>query len=776
MSATSGGRKALKEMPMNTLIAASFDATTAADASMAVTQDSQAWTKTLPANVTRTVKLQPAVRAGAETLVDGFTASRMLSRTSAATLRQSGSGRLQEAGATTAMFRESDAFGKSRNYPTDNKGLDGMEGTNAITRGVGAIRKEGLSANPGNMEVSYRASARSEDVRIGRGNKILDMGHFAKPEDIYVPQKLPSGRQRNYRGAVTTASRAENLRMQNKYGSGGDSPARGGARMAVAKIAMKRINSKLRDVSTGRPKGEVRKKKGTKIDKSLMGHIYNVKPQEGMIHESVNKDYYRIQKEKPSWKGVGTLREQEVDIGQEVAGPVSWMSEDIRVKWRDENGREELWKVSRAAKIAAEETERETGAIMPVVEISRHPIFEEYWKYIKGENEKASKRAMMRANNRRFAMDVHTVWLTNLEHLDEFKGGLERGFGVGEVEDEEENMLQRDHGLRNARDVENIKGARSQIQSVSHKRAVGNGKGGEGEKVVEDKQEEKVWNEGVEERPLETPNLDMLVVNEEIKIDGVEGSLRLTISRMETKVRSYYDTAAVLMNGRWEVPVGGGSEGLEVGRCVNVGEDTLMLNEAKWEKKLLMDKGEWEEEEKEEGGEGGGGEAKRTGETVETLEGVDAWPAARGRGFEDVVDKTTWRIEVRDERNGDTKTVGIKEHVIMEVVERAEKKKKIKFDRKKGEGGDGMVCHRQGKRLLCGHKSYSGMVTIRLKEGGEWDENIYVEVRVDVKLRGESAESGVIDRGGKGAGKERLKRVTKTITGVEARERVKLGR
>ena len=62
------------------------------------------------------------------------------------------------------------------------------------------------------------------------------------------------------------------------------------------------------------------------------------------------------------------------------------------------------------------------------------------------------------------------------------------------------------------------------------------------------------------------------------------------------------------------------------------------------------------------------------------------------------------------------------------------------------------------------------------KEGGEWDENIYVEVRVDVKLRGESAESGVIDRSGKGAGKERLKRVTKTISGVEARERVKLGR
>jgi hypothetical protein len=319
---------------------------------MADTQDPNAWSAVLPSNVTRTVRLQPAAD---ETRVDGFTASRMLSRTNAATLRQSSSGRLQETGAATAMFRESDAFGRERNFPSDNKGMDGMEGTNAITRGLGAIRREALTAKPGNMEVAYRASTKPE-VAIGRGNKILDMGHFAKAEDMHVPQKvrlasscsrfrivrlsrvltptfpllvlpqLPSGRRRNYRGAVTTASRAEvreenggqevkerreraaevgerrsddaqfilyittfirlvmplslftsiltcrcfrssqTLKLQNKHG-GGMSPARGAPRMAAAKIAMARIDSKLKDVSTTRPKGQGRKKKRNKIAK-----------------------------------------------------------------------------------------------------------------------------------------------------------------------------------------------------------------------------------------------------------------------------------------------------------------------------------------------------------------------------------------------------------------------------------------------------------------------------------------------------------------------------
>ena len=97
-------------------------------------------------------------------------------------------------------------------------------------------------------------------------------------------------------------------------------------------------------------------------------------------------------------------------------------------------------------------------------------------------------------------MDVHTVWLTNLEHLKEFKGGLERGFGVGEIENEEDTMVQREHGLRNARDVESIKKARSQIQSVSYKRAVGEGKGGVEGEWVEEKETKRVSKEGVGER------------------------------------------------------------------------------------------------------------------------------------------------------------------------------------------------------------------------------------------------------------------------------------
>ena len=65
---------------------------------------------------------------------------------------------------------------------------------------------------------------------------------------------------------MTTASRAETLKLQNKHG-GGMSPARGAPRMAAAKIAMARIDSKLRDISTGRPKGGGGKKKRNKIAK-----------------------------------------------------------------------------------------------------------------------------------------------------------------------------------------------------------------------------------------------------------------------------------------------------------------------------------------------------------------------------------------------------------------------------------------------------------------------------------------------------------------------------
>lgn len=107
-------------------------------------------------------------------------------------------------------------------------------------------------------------------------------------------------------------------------------------------------------------------------------------------------------------------------------GPVSWCSDDIRVKWRGEREREEAWKVGRAAKIATKEMENgENGWIVPKVETERHPMHQLFWKYLKHENEQASKRAFMRAMNRRFNLDVHTIWLTNLPHLSEH-GELKR--------------------------------------------------------------------------------------------------------------------------------------------------------------------------------------------------------------------------------------------------------------------------------------------------------------------------------------------------------------
>ena len=76
-------------------------------------------------------------------------------------------------------------------------------------------------------------------------------------------------------------------------------------------------------------------------------------------------------------------------IELETMGPVSWSSDDIRVKWRDETEREKAWKMSRAAKIATEEMQEKDGYVVPHVELNRHPIHAIFWAYLKMENEMA---------------------------------------------------------------------------------------------------------------------------------------------------------------------------------------------------------------------------------------------------------------------------------------------------------------------------------------------------------------------------------------------------
>ena len=616
-----------------------------------------------PANVTRTVNLQHLPETHQQTTqMLPFQASRALSKTSSATMRQSARGRSTEMNATTAMYRNSDAFSASHNFQERNTGIDSMRGTNAITRGLGAIDPEAVSSNPSNMTLSYRRSeTRSGSLRASlqgiKGNPILDMGHFMDPSEAHdsAAYGLPNGRQSNYRGAVTTASRAEALRMQRNQRphtvAEANSPARGANFRGATKIAMNKMNTMLRSVSTthgGKEGGKGKSKPKVKIHKSLGSHVFNKKPQTGMISSSLNKDYFNIAKERPSWQDmepadqVSVAKSQPELIQLESMGPVSWSSDDIRMKWRDETEREKAWKMSRAAKIAAEEMQEKHNYIVPHVELHRHPIHTHYWSYLKLENEMASKRSLLRAKNRRFALDVHTVWLTNLPHLPEFQSGLELY---------PEPVKERSRGLKGARDVDNIKKARSQVQSVSHKRVI------QGAFFDE---EERIWKTDLTnlppppptmfERPVSCPVITPLISNEAVSIEGSDHPLLLSIHRLQSKTREYYKTAAVLVNGRWEIPASGGSEQLEPGLSVNLNDDILKLSPKK------MAEREVKKKESEEGLFGKSFEEAETvvegeemdssvlpGSTLETMKLLDSWSAATGKAFVDKVDKTEWR-------------------------------------------------------------------------------------------------------------------------------------
>ncbi|GMH51543.1 hypothetical protein TL16_g01034 [Triparma laevis f. inornata] len=751
-SAHAGSRKVLTEL-QNT--GNSLTSNTTSMNQMMETQVPafDATTSPLPANVVRTVNLQgmPERTSMKTTQLNAYQASRVLSKTSSSTLRQTYTGRATEQAATTAIYRASSAFSADRNYPTKNTGIDRMRGTNAITRGIGAIEPEAISSNPSNMTLNYRSSevqstqARSSSAsqkfrpsQTGmKGNPILDMGHFMDPADKYNPalhNKLPNGRQSNFRGAVTTASRHESLKMQRSNRPSTvatmNSPARGSSFRGATKIAMNKVNSMLRDVSTTKSKTAGNKNR-KKLHKSLDSHVFNKKATSGMISTSTNKDYYKIAKDRPAWQETEPAEIHEPAIQLESAGPVSWSSEDIRVKWRDEVQREQGWKMSRAAKIAAEEMQETQNYVVPLVEMHRHPIHALFWSYLKVENELASKRAFIRANNRRFALDVHTVWLTNLPHLPEFQSGLEL---------HPEPPPERANGLSEARDSDNIKKARSQIQSVSNKRVM---KGAYFDEV------ERVWK-----RPMESPKLTTLISNESVAIENSPHPLLLSVHRLETQMREYYETAAVLVNGRWEIPASGGSEHLEPGLSVNMSDDILKLSPKK-----LADR------DKKENSEGFFGQSfdenidavktanpadvsnpERTGSTLESMKHLDAWSAASAKAFVDLPSTTKWRFSLFDPKNGNIATTQLEESVVLSRIEQYAAKVKLQYTKADPSASTANIIHRQGSRLLCDKRFYTTMVTVMVTPGPANSNSLYIDLTATVKMPRVTKEGGSFDR------------------------------
>ncbi len=687
------------------------------------------------------------------TQVSEFNATRVLqnAKTTASTLRLSSAGRKTESLATSTMYRNSDAFAHSNNY-TKNTGIDANRGTNAITRGLGKIRPEGITTDPAQLLTSYHAS-----------KTLLDMGHFAKPQN----------RHANNRGSVTTASRAALLRRQQKErpNTVAHSPARGAPRMAVAKIAMAKMDTVLRDVPTRQPQKSQSSSKGNKFHPSLSSHPFNKSAKSGMISSEASKDYYKVQKDPPTWTTQQPAHAPLHDVALEAAGAVSWSADDIRIKWRGEKEREELWKMARAAKIASKELQNaEAGAagtqgwIVPTVEVNRHPMHDLYWRMIKHENVEASKRAVLRAKNRRFALDVHTVWLTNLSHLAEHAKILDRSVPP--------SIPARIRGLTDARDTDNIVKARSQIQSVSKKRFMaGSYFDEENRKWVTEASSLPPPPPGMRERPMSLPTLTGLVENEPVQVPGSSRTTLLSIHRMTTKRREYYETAAVLINGRWEIPKSGGSEKLEPGKSVNVSDDIVKLSPKKYEAKHSLNPS--------------GSSAPffgddypsipstRPGEILESMNELDAWAAASGKSFTDLDNPSIWRISLLDNINGEMKSVSVPEQILLERCASHAKKMQLKYDTTKSASPPKIV-HRQGARLPCGAKTFAALISVAVypSPNPTQDKAIYIDITASVKVPKPETDSQLafFDRSGSGMPDRVV--LKKKLNTYECRERL----
>ena len=688
----------------------------------------------------------------AKTQISDFAATRALKATSAVTLRQTPAGRTVESVGTSAMLRKSTAFDPEPKR--GNKGIDSMTGGNAIPTGLGGVTSDGFTTNPGTMNTTYEAK------RFDGTNTVLEMGRFGAKMN-----HVPPGRNDNNRGAITTASRAKLLKQQaatRPHTVGSSSPARGAPIRGAAKIAMARMDSTLRVASSGNTRSQSAKK----IHNSLDNHVYNKKTADGLVSSDASKSYFKIKKEKKAWQSQEapdyeeTVRRTKGQASLEAGNAVSWSADDIRIKWRGENEREEAWKVSRASVIAAKEMQNAqagaagtNGWVVPTVHMDRHPMHELYWKYVKKENVLATKRAEMRAKTRRFALDVHTVWLTNLSHLREHSQAL----GAPA-----EPNPERARGLDGARDVDNIQVARSQIQSVSADRSL---RVMDGFKFNE---ENRTWEADfattpppapeLSERPIQPPTLTALVENEPTAVPGCSGEILVSIHRFETKRRSYYETAALLVNGRWEIPKSGGAEKLEPGFSVNRDDDIVKLSPKKFQAKNNEQNGFFSEGFDEQ-------TPHREGETLESMEHLDGWCASNGKAFEDVAANTQWRISFFDQHNGEFKTVVLDEKLVLMHHKEHARKQKLKYDVTRSTRPVApIITHRQGARLHCKDKHFATLFSVSIMPGDGQDKNVYVDITATVKVTKKKKELEKDAR--------TIYKLTKRINTIECRERL----
>ena len=145
----------------------------------------------------------------------------------------------------------------------------------------------------------------------------------------------------------------------------------------------------------------------------------------------------------------------------ETQGPLSWSSTDLRTKYRSETDRLAAYTAYETALKEADTLQVESGTVVAVPEVNQHPVYVLYNELVRLESTRASNRSRARNRMRRFVLDVHTVWVTNL-------GGLEE-HGQLDTADSPKPPPKR-RALPGGRDTEAITNVSSQIQSVANQR------------------------------------------------------------------------------------------------------------------------------------------------------------------------------------------------------------------------------------------------------------------------------------------------------------------
>jgi len=103
----------------------------------------------------------------------------------------------------------------------------------------------------------------------------------------------------------------------------------------------------------------------------------------------------------------------------EHQGPTDFSIYGLKSKYRGEYEREIAWKDYQAAHGFSQTTFDDEDFVIPIATVERHPLYVVYDELILRENLLAYTRLKSRLSMKRFVMDVHELWLTNLQHIRE---------------------------------------------------------------------------------------------------------------------------------------------------------------------------------------------------------------------------------------------------------------------------------------------------------------------------------------------------------------------